>query len=79
MLAKNALIRIDHVHVWHANYKYYIGGRNKRNNETKSSDSSLDGVAPVKLQEYTLRPWRFSTDVPRAVLDTVIAGIGYLL
>ena len=25
------------------------------------------------------RPWRISTDVPRAFLDTVIAGVGYLL
>lgn len=25
------------------------------------------------------RPWRISTDVPRALLDTVIAGVGYLL
>lgn len=25
------------------------------------------------------RPWRISTDVPRASLDTVIAGVGYLL
>lgn len=24
-------------------------------------------------------PWRFSTDLPKALLDTVIAGIGYLL
>lgn len=55
------------------------GGRNKRNNETKSSNSSLDGVASVTLQQHTLRPWRLSTDVPRALLDTVIAGVGYLL
>ena len=25
------------------------------------------------------RPWRISTDVPRATLDTVIVGVGYLL
>lgn len=24
-------------------------------------------------------PWRFSTDLPKALLDTLIAGIGYLL
>ncbi len=24
-------------------------------------------------------PWRFSTDMPRAILSTVIAGVGYLL
>ena len=25
------------------------------------------------------KPWRISTDVPRASLDTIIAGVGYLL
>ena len=79
MLSRNAAIRRDCAHVLHADHGYSIGGRNKRNNETKSSDSSLDGATPVTLQDYTLRPWRFSTDVPRALLDTVIAGVGYLL
>lgn len=25
------------------------------------------------------RPWRITRDVPRALLDTVISGVGYLL
>ncbi len=79
MLSRTAVTRRDRVHVWHADYTCCIGGRNKRNNEAKSSDSSLDSVAPVTLQGYMLRPWRLSTDVPRALLDTVIAGVGYLL
>lgn len=79
MLSRNAVIRRNRVHAWHADYGCCVGGRNKRNNETKSSDSSLDSVAPVTLQEHMLRPWRLSTDVPRALLDTVIAGVGYLL
>ena len=79
MLSRNYVIRRDRVNTYHADYGRFIGGRNKRNNEAKSSDSSLDSVAPVTLQEYTLRPWRLSTDVPRALLDTVIAGVGYLL
>lgn len=29
--------------------------------------------------ERRSRPWRISTDVPRALLDTLIAGVGYLL
>ena len=78
-LSTNAVIRRDPVHARHADYECCTGGRNKRNNEVKSSDSSLDSVAPVTLQEHMLRPWRLSTDVPRALLDTVIAGIGYLL
>ena len=79
ILSRNAAIRRDRVHAWHTDYGSCIGGRNKRNAEAKSSDSSLDSVAPVMLQESMLRPWRLSTDVPRALLDTLIAGIGYLL
>lgn len=30
-------------------------------------------------EERRSRPWRISADVPRAFLDTVIAGVGYLL
>ena len=31
-----------------------------------------------RIQRRT-RPWRISTDVPRALLDTLVAGVGYLL
>ena len=79
MLSRNAVIHRTHVYAWHTDYRCCTGGRNKRNNEAKSSDSSLDSVTPVTLQEYMTRPWRLSTDVPRALLDTVIAGVGYLL
>ena len=79
MLSRNALIRNNHFHAWRTNSECCIGGKNKRNNETKFSDSSLDSVTPVTLQEYMTRPWRLSTDVPRALLDTIIAGVGYLL
>jgi hypothetical protein len=53
-----------------------------------SSDSnqmvlSANGVEEddmaVKSRTTDVRPWRISTDVPRASLDTVIAGVGYLL
>lgn len=79
MLSRNAVIRENYVNAWCTNSECCIGGRNKRNNEAKSSDSSLDSVTQVTLQEHRTRPWRLSTDVPRALLDTVIAGIGYLL
>ena len=42
--------------------------------EPLSARDSVPG-APVRR----IRPWRISTDVPRAVMDTIIAGIGYLL
>lgn len=34
------------------------------------------GVTPHKLD---VQPWRISVDGTRAVLDTIIVGIGYLL
>lgn len=43
------------------------------------------GEAPVELQMglmflgNNIRPWRVRTDIPRAALDTIIAGVGYLL
>lgn len=36
-------------------------------------------VMVVKKRGTGVRPWRLSTDPVRAVMDTVIAGIGYLL
>lgn len=41
--------------------------------------SEEDVMVEVKTRTSTLRPWRLSTDIPRAVLDTIIAGVGYLL
>ena len=38
-----------------------------------------DGIPVVDPRAAKLRPWRLSTDVPRAALDTIIAGVGYLL
>ena len=55
-------------------------GRNKRTDgEPISRRSSLDGVIPINSPETIVRPWRISTYVPRALLDTVISGVGYLL
>jgi len=39
------------------------------------TEQSLDG----KEGRGVIRPWRLSVDVPRACIDTVIAGVGYLL
>jgi len=50
-------------------------------NRTVLSDSKPEEevMVEVKHRGSRPRPWRLSTDVPRAVLDTVIAGVGYLL
>jgi len=44
-----------------------------------SSDKSIDGNVAVFKKSSAVRPWRISQDVPRACLDVVIAGVGYLL
>lgn len=59
--------------------RYSTGsGLNKRfdndNEEPTSTERSIPNVLNNKV-----RPWRISTDVPRAIMDTVIAGVGYLL
>jgi hypothetical protein len=38
-----------------------------------------EDVMVVKKRSIGIRPWRITTDPVRAVLDTVITGIGYLL
>lgn len=36
-------------------------------------------VMVVKKTGMAVRPWRFTVDPVRAAIDTVIAGVGYLL
>lgn len=38
-----------------------------------------EDVVVVKKRSMSIRPWRITTDPVRAVMDTVIAGVGYLL
>jgi len=38
-----------------------------------------ENVMVVKKRSMGIRPWRITTDPLRAVLDTTIAGVGYLL
>lgn len=44
-----------------------------------SSASDVQASLPAKKSSGWSRPWRLSVDLPRAVLVTVIAGVGYLL
>lgn len=46
---------------------------------TLSANGVEEKVVVVERKRATTRPWRFSVDPVRAVLDTVIVGIGYLL
>jgi hypothetical protein len=38
-----------------------------------------EDVMVVRKRSMGIRPWRITTDPVRAVMDTVIAGVGYLL
>lgn len=44
-----------------------------------SENGVEEHVFVVENRTQTTRPWRFSVDPVRALLDTVIVGIGYLL
>ncbi|KAH8171819.1 ctr copper transporter family protein [Sarocladium implicatum] len=46
---------------------------------TLSENGMEENVFVVERKRGIVRPWRFSVDPIRAVLDTVIAGVGYLL
>lgn len=49
-------------------------------NVSVSSRSSDEGsIKVIKKDIVGVRPWRITQDVPRACLDVVIAGVGYLL
>lgn len=38
-----------------------------------------EDVVVVKKRSGGIRPWRLTTDLPRACMDMTIAGVGYLL
>ena len=52
-------------------------------NDTKRMILTENGVQEdvmvIKKRSMGVRPWRITTDPVRAIIDTVIAGIGYLL
>lgn len=60
-----------------------VDGSGKKNDGTSKSMTAsrviIKTVPVLTRPDQKDRPWRFSTDLPRALLDTLIAGIGYLL
>ena len=45
-----------------------------------SSGKNVGGkIKAFKKKVADVRPWRITQDLPRACLDVVIAGVGYLL
>ncbi len=70
--------------------RYIIAGAEEKEKESRvSTDESevsvSDGksdqgsMAALERKRSGVRPWRTTQDVPRACLDVVIAGVGYLL
>lgn len=53
--------------------------RNSLNNGIQSAAGTGEDSSAVVRKGTGVRPWRISTDVPRAVMDTFIVGVGYLL
>jgi len=51
----------------------------KHGNAVLSENGVEENVVVVKKRTFGPRPWRLSVDPVRAVIDTVIAGVGYLL
>lgn len=48
-------------------------------NMTLSENGVEENVMVVKTRTMGVRPWRLSVDPVRAVMDTIIAGVGWLL
>lgn len=44
-----------------------------------SENGVEEEVLVVQKKNVVARPWRLSTDPVRAVIDTIIAGVSYLL
>lgn len=55
------------------------GGRTKE--EKEDPDKPKMDLSPVVKEKYHGWgiPWRFSTELPRAVLSAIVAGLGYLM
>lgn len=50
-----------------------------KQNMVLSANGVEEQVMVVKKKSHDARPWRASVDPVRAVIDTIIAGVGYLL
>ena len=54
-------------------------GESESSSSTSEKDGAVVVAAAVKDRMLRVRPWRVSQDGPRACLDVVVAGVGYLL
>lgn len=56
-----------------------LSQENLKQNMVLSANGVEEQVMVVKKKHTDARPWRASVDPVRAVIDTIIAGVGYLL
>jgi hypothetical protein len=56
-----------------------IGSNMESKRMTLHENGVEEEVMVVKKKGVAIRPWRLSVDPLRAVMDTIIAGVGYLL
>lgn len=56
-----------------------LSQENLKQNMVLSANGIEEQVMVVKKKTTEARPWRASVDPLRAVIDTIIAGVGYLL
>ena len=64
--------------------RYVIAGVEEKEREMSMSEEESKrndegNVKVFKRKSSAVRPWRITQDLPRACLDVVIAGVGYLL
>ncbi|MCJ1452961.1 hypothetical protein MMC28_003306 [Mycoblastus sanguinarius] len=64
----------------HGRYVKVAGKKESDSTRMMSNQKAAEGDPTATTSKHAgVRPWRISTDVPRALLDTIIAGVGYLL
>ena len=56
-----------------------LAARDKRASATLTENGVEEDVLVVQKNRTPARPWRLSVDPLRALIDTCIAGVGYLL
>lgn len=64
--------------------RYVIAGVEEKEREMSLSEEESKrndegDIKVFKRKSSAVRPWRITQDLPRACLDVVIAGVGYLL
>lgn len=78
------VFKFFHVYRARREYEWKQKWLKRQNPSGDTGDNGKNGEEPKteeepKSEEESHRPWRTSEDVPRACLDVLVAGVGYLL